>query len=130
MARNTYFKFEFSNGQLEFLTPDEAREYCGKNNCSIVYNGVRNHMETKRRLRDGFQAGYQPQLGQYVGGPREYAQILKDKGYIELGNDKNIHISGKCNGETVLNAELTKDLKELELSDREIDAINTGEIKE
>jgi len=130
MARSKYYKFEFDNGELEFLTPDEAVAYCDKNKCRVTYNGARNHFETKRRNRDGFQCGYQPQLGQYVGGPREYAAILKEKGYVELGHEKPMHLEGHCNGEKVLDVELSKDLKALELSDNEIDAISSGTFRE
>jgi hypothetical protein len=128
MARCVYYKFQFSNGETEFLSPQEAVDYCEKHNCNITYNGHRNARATVHKIRDGFQSGYNYALGEYVGGPRDYAQKIKEKGLIELGHETRI--TGKLGKETVLDETLKMQLKEMDISDRAIDALDNGTFNE
>lgn len=82
----------------------------------------------RRRVRDGFQAGFQENINEYAGGRREYDKLLKEKGLVEIGKDyipkeSNPGINPCANEEFALSA---KELGFID-SDREVEAIKSGE---
>ena len=94
MARTTYFRYAFSNGKIKFLTPEEAEKYSEENNVTILKDGLEEAINAPRqRIRDGFQAGWNPALGQYVQSKSEYKRILKQKGLVEMGYEMPKHQS-------------------------------------
>ena len=114
-----YYRFDFSNGELKFMTRQEAIDYAHLKDIDITFDGCFKHMNAPRRsVRDGFQAGYNPALGKHVGGPREHAQELKRAGLIEMGKEKP-----KAEGDkktSYFTKDLGRDLAEAGMSDREI----------
>jgi len=121
MGRTRYYCFKYSNGKTKYHTPQEAIDYSRENKTEIIHNGFTNAKATKRRVRDGFQAGFNPGLGEYVGGPREYAQKCKEKGLVEVGN---VERTANHEKETdYFSNELGRDLSEAGMSDREIDSM-------
>ena len=89
MARTSYFFYEFSNDFSKYMTPDEAWAYAKSNKCDITRDGLAKFRGAKRHtVKDGFKAGYNPALGEYVGGRREYERKLTEKGLVEIGNAK------------------------------------------
>jgi hypothetical protein len=37
---------------------------------------------------DGFRSGYHPGLNMHISGPEHYSRVLKEKGMVEVGNEK------------------------------------------
>lgn len=37
---------------------------------------------------DAFKSGWHPGLGMHIGGPAHYSKVLKEKGMVEVGNEK------------------------------------------
>lgn len=131
MSRTTYFTFRFSDGFVHYsMAIEEAIHYAKSNNCQITHNGYEKSRVCISGKKDGFVAGYQPQLGEYVGGPREYARRLKEKGLVELGNSK-ISDYKVSKIQPRIDDSLAKEAHDLgiDLTDQEIDAINKREIK-
>lgn len=90
--RKRWVTYEFSDGSIKSfpLGSDEAHDYARLHDLQIRVDGARKYREanrTKRRRKDGFQPGWQPQLGREVNSRREYDQILKEEGLIEVGNE-------------------------------------------
>ena len=90
MSRTRYYKFEFENGDLKFMTPEEAKMHSDFFNVKITYNGLEHQIKYPPRIHDGFKAGWQPGLGMEVQHYDEYKRICKAKGYEILGNDRPI----------------------------------------
>ena len=128
--KTTYYYFHFSNGQRKFLTPTDAENYRIDQNCQITYNGFLDFVEkaTTRRPIRAFREGYHPGLGMYVKSESEYKDILKERGLVEVGNDRVDNTPTK-----VENAFYSDDnLKQIvgmgaDLSGNEIAALKSGE---
>jgi len=122
MARTRYFKFKFTDkpDNIRYLSPPEALAYVKENNVGILDNGYQSHIESpKNRIKDGFSSGWQPQLGQNVGGRREYERVLKEKGMIEIGKETPSGASEK--EASYFTGDLAKELASYGVSDRAID---------
>lgn len=83
-----YYLFQFQNGHSKYLSYEEScdyiDQYCKENNTSLSYNGVERCLNSpKKRIKDGFKAGWNPGVNEYVRGERHLNQILKEKG-LEL----------------------------------------------
>ena len=122
MARTRYFKFIFTDkpNDIRFFSPQEALAYAKENKVGVIDNGYQAHLDSpKNRIKDGFSSGWQPQLGQRVGGRREYDRLLKDKGMIEIGKETP---KGASEKETsYFTGDLAKELASYGVSDRAID---------
>lgn len=71
-----------------FLTLEEALSNEETKDQAIdKIKSMREASKNKRMIKDGFQAGWQENLGMYVGGKKEYDKILKEKGLVEIGYD-------------------------------------------
>jgi hypothetical protein len=125
------FKYVFSDGS-EIETADmtsafmrELVELHGE----CIYNGFRDQLESLSLLRanshkkktDGFQPGWHPALGMEIRTNEQYQRVLKEKGMVEVGNEKRKEKKYESKvGEIVLQeAEKTG----AKLSDREKDMI-------
>jgi len=89
MACTRFFKYVFSNNSIRFLSPEEADKFLEENeDIHTVFDGYRHEVANPPRIRDGFQPGYQPNLGREVTHYDEYKRIVKQKGCVIAGNDK------------------------------------------
>jgi hypothetical protein len=113
------------------MTEDEAFEFSKTNNTKIIRNdceSVRN--SPIKRIKDGFKSGYDQVLGTYVKGKRHYNQILKDRGLVEVGNEK-ISQTTKRKTNFIDESTIRRAINQerAEISDREADAMIKGEYK-
>jgi hypothetical protein len=124
MARATYYTFNL-NGDIKLMTMEEASKY--PELTDRIKQIIEAH-KAKRMTKDGFEPGYQPNLGEYVGGRLEYNKKLKEKGLVEIGYDY-IPKESCPNISPLQGEEMAKAVKEIvpELSDNEVEAIKTGE---
>jgi hypothetical protein len=86
MLKEYYFKF--SNGAVRKLTQDGANRFARDAQLVIIDANEDGQFKNNKRIRDGWQPGYQPQLGMVVTCPHQYQRILKERGLIEIGNQK------------------------------------------
>ena len=115
------------DGKVELLSIQQARElkdpFVDLRINEIIYNS-----RNKRMVKDGFEPGWQENIREYASSRSEYDKMLRERGLVEVGYDltpqDSTTVGGACNSE-----EFALHAKELgvELSDREIDAIKSGE---
>lgn len=126
MAERRYL-FTLSDGKPHYLTIQEAMAL---NDETIMprLNQIKGNMALKKRQKDGFEPGWQPNINEYVGGRKEYEKKLKEKGLVELGYDyvpkESTIVSNHC---ASLDFALHAKEVGVELSDNEVDAIASGE---
>ena len=133
------FRYVFSDGHEIELEPTNAGKeiidtYCFDNNVKLIMNGYRDHLEGITLLRanshssgDGFKPGWNPALKMEVRTNGQYQQILKEKGLIEIGNEKQV--TKKADIKSVADAVITEaQAVGAQLSGNEISKIK-GEIK-
>lgn len=125
MARATYYAFKFRNGDYKMLTLHDAVKIP---ELKERVNQIIESFKSKRMKHDGFQPGFMPNINEYVGGRKEYAKKLKEKGLVEIGYDY-IPKESKPDISPLAGQEMAEAIKEIvpELSDREVDAMATGE---
>lgn len=89
MAVTRYFYFEFSNGEsLVVDNPAKAYSHAKDNNLKITKDGYERFMKAPVIMtKDGFKSGWNPGLGEYVGGKIDYERKLKQKGLVEVGKE-------------------------------------------
>jgi hypothetical protein len=95
------FTYRFADGS-EIETSDmtnafmsELVEMHGK----CIYNGFRDQLESLHLLRanshkaktDGFQPGWHPGLNMEIRTNEQYQKVLKERGMVEVGNEKQNH---------------------------------------
>lgn len=86
MLEEYYFKF--SNGAIRKMTESGANRFSSDAKLTIIDCNKDGQFKNNKRIRDGWQKGWQPQLGMYVDDYGKYKQIIKDRGLIEMGNEK------------------------------------------
>jgi len=119
MSRKRYFCFKFEGDDSpHWLTPNEAYEKSKAKSLKITHNGYLRAIKSVKRTKDGFQSGYQPGLGEYCGGPKEYAQKCKEKGLVEMGKDYKAPTVSRENN--LFSDDMGKEMSEMGMSDREI----------
>lgn len=125
MKREIYYSFKLPNGDYEMLTLQDA---CKNPALKERVNQIIESFKAKRMTKDGFEPGFQQNLGEYVGGRLEYNKKLKEKGLVEIGYDY-IPTESKPDISPLQGEDMALAVKEIvpELSDREVDAIKTGE---
>lgn len=117
----TYMTFE--QAYLLASEKPELKDLIEKRIREIISNS-----KNKKRVKDGFEPGWQENIQAYVGGRREYNQLLKEKGLQEIGYDyipkDSTRVSSPCQTE-----EFALAVKEVfpDTSDQEIDAIKSGD---
>jgi len=122
-----FFYFKMSDNTDQLMTIQDALKVddieVKKRLQKLFHN-----LENKRRIKDGFTPGHQPNLGnRWVGGKREYAKILKEEGLVEAGYEYRAKES-KGNINPCANEEFALEAKKYaNLSDNEVDAIKSGE---
>lgn len=86
MLKQYYFRF--ANGVVRKFTEDGAKRFSKDIQSPIVDCSEENDFKNNRRIKDGFQPGWQPQLGMVVTCYGRYKEICRERGLIELGNEK------------------------------------------
>lgn len=127
--KTSYYSYHFSNGDIKFLTPQEAEQYEVDKNTQIIYNGFLDLIKkvSSSRPIKIWREQYSPGLGRYISTHTEYKNLLKERGLIEAGTEKPVHQS------TIDKSYFTDDkIKEVidsgaELSGNEISALKSGE---
>lgn len=116
-----------SDGSFEMLTIDQAR---GHNDPQVPerLRELGYNLRNKRRKKDGFEPGIQPNTGKYAGGRLEYEKQLKEMGLVEIGYDY-IPQESKPDYNPCATEEFAKACLEegVELTGNEIEAIKSGE---
>lgn len=82
-----YYKYEFSDGEFGWKTPQEAQTYSIENGVEITqdgYNQSRGTRKKKQKAFDGF--GYHDSLKMNFRGPKHYREYLKENGLHESGS--------------------------------------------
>lgn len=125
--RERYYSFKKSNGQVEILTIKDAIQ---KNDPEIMarVNEIRMNTANVKRIRDGFQSGWQENIQAYCGDRAQYDRALKDRGLVELGSEKfpdSPEVRHSCANEGFIEA-LTE--SGVEVSGAEAEAIKSGEL--
>ena len=124
-----YYSFNLDSGEEVTMTIQEAIEKQESNPAIAArLKEIIANSKIRRRCRDGFVAGWQENINEYAGGRKEYDRILKEKGLVEIGYDyipkESTRVTNPC-----ANIEFALHAKEIgvDLSDREVEAISTGE---
>lgn len=91
------FRYIFKDGadyELPSLSTAELYELKEKHG-ELVFNGFRDQLESLTLLRanshttgDGFKPGWHPGLNMEIRTNGQYQQVLKERGMVEVGNEK------------------------------------------
>lgn len=124
--RERYFSFKATDGQIEILTLAQALKHSDPAIKSRVQE-IRQNLSNVKRKQDGFQPGWQENIQAYCGDRRQYNDALKERGLVEIGNEKipEIEKQHSCANEGFIDA-LTE--AGLEVSGEEAKAIVSGEL--
>lgn len=83
-------EMESSNAAMEIM-----RRYEQDNDCKMIFNGFFDQISSLQLLRanshtrgDGFKPGFHPGLGMEIRTNGQYQSILREKGMVEVGNEK------------------------------------------
>lgn len=94
------FLYRFSDGSEIHREPtratmDEIADICKLQGIELIYNEFRDQLDSLQLLRanshtrgDGFKPGWHPGLNMEIRTNGQYQQVLKEKGMIEVGNEK------------------------------------------
>ena len=104
-----YFKFEFTNGALMFMTKEEALAYCKEKNTNITFDGLISFVNNPPRIRDNWRPGYDHALGREFRHRDERDRFVKEKGFIEGGRTKPKHGRVKQSGSKFVDDKTIKD---------------------
>ncbi len=128
---NEKFEFITPDGLKNMLTIPQARSFGDKRMNDRVDAILFDMKEAKKKKRknDGFEPGWQPNLGMNVTCYGQYKRILKDRGLVEAGYHEFEQI--KDPDEAILAGPemaraMVQDAK-IDLSGNEISAIESGE---
>jgi hypothetical protein len=130
MDQSDLFEFALPDGSKRLLTLPHARSFgCKKMNARV--DEILEDLlakERKKRSKDGFVPGWQENIRMYITCPHQYRRALKDLGLVEIGYDyipqqTETKFNPFANGEMVREAIKSG----IDLSGREIDAIESGE---
>lgn len=109
---------------------DDLKEQHGK----LVFNGFTDQLESLQLLRanshskgDGFKPGWHPGLNMEIRTNGQYQQVLKEKGMVEIGNEKQK--TRETKKKSAFTEEIIKDAidKGANISGREAGALLAGE---
>lgn len=115
------------NGRVEVLSIQEAIAKQDPRYQKRI-DEIRLNNANKKRVKDGFEPGWQENIQAYCGDRRQYDQALKERGLVEIGKDHvpqdNTKLGGFCQSD-----EFIESVKEqgIELSGQEVEAIKSGE---
>jgi hypothetical protein len=126
--RNRYYTFKKSNGEVLLLTIEQALELKQDEEISKRLREIRANTTNVRRLKDGFEAGYQPNINRFCSSRGEYDRTLKEMGLTEIGKER-IPTQSEGTLNPCANEEFVKHCHEIgvDLSGQEEKAILSGE---
>lgn len=124
------FEFVLPDGTKSMMTIVRARGLgCRHINarCDEIIADFKEQAK-KKRHKDGFVPGWQENIRMYITCPAQYKRALRDLGLVEVGYDitfkDNTTTSNPFASEEMIRAALQSGI---ELSGREIDALQSGE---
>lgn len=125
--KTTYYTFKV-NGEQRVLSVKEALAI-GTDEITKQLKDIEQANRNKRRVRDGFQAGFQENIGVNCWTRRGYEQELKARGLVEIGNDY-IPQDTTVTSNPFASDEAIKSAIEsgIELSGQEIDGLKSGSL--
>lgn len=92
------FKYLFTDGheiECESLSGADYSDLQDKHG-KCLFNGFRDQLESLTLLRanshttgDGFKPGFHPALGMEIRTNGQYQQVLRERGMVEVGNEKS-----------------------------------------
>lgn len=85
--RERYYSFKTSDGQIEVLTFSQA-SVMDDPLIKARLTEIRENVSNVKRVRDGFQSGWQENIQEYCGDRKQYDNALKANGLVEIGNEK------------------------------------------
>jgi hypothetical protein len=104
------YLYKFSDGSEIHREPtratmDEIETICSEQGIKLIFNGFRDQLDSIQLLRanshktktDGFQPGFHPALGMEIRTNGQYQQVLKERGMVEIGNEKRTEVKRKSN---------------------------------
>lgn len=122
-----FYTFKTSDGQIEVLTLEQAHKHPDPLVQARFHQVILSNRNVKRK-KDGFEPGWQENIGMYCGDRRQYNDALKAKGLIEIGNDytptESVGDYSFTRSEEFVKACIDEGV---ELSGNEQEAIKTGE---
>lgn len=126
MAR--YYTITDSQGAVHVLTLHEmSQKIQGDEAIKKRFEEILLNSANKRRKKDGFEPGFQPNTNRYAGGRLEYEKQLKEMGLVEIGYDYVPQASeggvNPCHSEEFVKACIETGV---ELSGQEAEAIKSG----
>lgn len=128
MSRTRSYPFKTSAGEIQMMTLQEAVAHLEDPEIKRKFEEILLNSKNVRRKKDGFTPGWQENIQAYAGGPREYAQLLKEKGLVEIGYDY-VPQESKGNYNFCQTEEFVEACIEqgIDLTGNEIEAIKSGE---
>jgi len=125
--RTTYYPIKVE-GKQRTLSWEEAMAI-GTEEVMDQLRKIKEMKADKRRVKDGFQPGFQENINTYCGSRKEYDRALRDRGLIEVGygftpTDPTV-TSNPFNNDDVIKTALDIGI---DLSEREVDALKSGEL--
>lgn len=137
MTRTFTYRFEDGTECEMVSMPKSLMDDLEKRHGKCTYNGWAEFMGVGQPSRlgiiggsntkgDGFKTGWNPALGMEIRSPEHHKRVLKEKGLVEIGNERPRDAAPKKRG---LTDEIIKDAVDhgAELSGREIEALKAGE---
>lgn len=91
------YTFTLTDGSVICKTIEEARKITiiDDNGLEIKNPVIQKRIEqiienssNRRRIQDGFQPGFQPNINEYCGDRKQYDAALRAKGLVEVGNER------------------------------------------
>lgn len=98
------FLYKFSDGSEMYREANketilEIAEYEREHGVKLTYDGFQDFMGVGQKSQlgiiggtngrgDGFKSGWHPGLKMHIGGPAHYQKVLKEKGMVEVGNER------------------------------------------
>lgn len=118
------FTYRFEDGNAFELTAEEMDAECMKNaiktHGECTYNGWAEFMGIGKPSTlgviggtntrgDGFRSGWHPGLKMHIGGPDHYSRVLKEKGMVEIGNERQKDSSYSAPKKSYIGEEIVKE---------------------
>jgi hypothetical protein len=115
------------NGNVEVMTLFEASQRTEPEIISRV-GQIKESNANKKRVKDGFEPGWQENIQAYCGDRKQYNDALRERGLVEIGKDY-VPQDSTASGTYCRSEEFAQAIMEqgVELSGNEVEAIKSGE---